>query len=242
MIKLLKRLFLGLIFFLPLFLSVDNTNAKEAPDRGPLSKVTFIHYRRANAKPADRGSGGKNECYGFIAKGLKWKVNEPVLINPINSYGLSENFVKSSVDLGLSQWENFGDNIFGDSSIESTANASFDFVDDKNVIAFGDYSDSNAIAVTNVWGYFYGPIATREIVEWDMILNARYIWGNALINPSVMDLQNIVTHELGHSAGLSDLYNTSCSQETMYGYSTEGEVTKRSLESGDIKGITTLYY
>ena len=56
-----------------------------------------------------------------------------------------------------------------------------------------------------------------------------------------MDVQNIITHEIGHSAGMNDLYSTSCLQETMYGYSTEGEIKKRDLNSGDITGIRKLY-
>lgn len=56
-----------------------------------------------------------------------------------------------------------------------------------------------------------------------------------------MDLQNIATHELGHGFGLADLYESNASEETMYGYSTEGEIKKRSLYSGDIAGIHDLY-
>ena len=56
-----------------------------------------------------------------------------------------------------------------------------------------------------------------------------------------MDFENIVTHEHGHVFGLDDLYTSTCSEETMYGYATEGETKKRTLESGDIMGIQRLY-
>jgi hypothetical protein len=59
--------------------------------------------------------------------------------------------------------------------------------------------------------------------------------------PDVMDILNIATHELGHAAGMGDLYNTSASKETMYGYSSEGEITKRDLYIGDTAGIKNLY-
>ncbi len=55
-----------------------------------------------------------------------------------------------------------------------------------------------------------------------------------------MDLQNIATHELGHTVGLSDLYNR-CLEETMYGYSSEGETSKRSLNPGDIAGLKAIF-
>ncbi len=56
-----------------------------------------------------------------------------------------------------------------------------------------------------------------------------------------MDLQNIATHELGHGAGLIDLYDAVASEQTMYGYSTKGETKKRDLNTGDIAGIQDLY-
>jgi len=56
-----------------------------------------------------------------------------------------------------------------------------------------------------------------------------------------MDLQNIATHELGHAVGLNDIYSGSCSYVTMYGYSTEGDIGKRTLEQPDITGLQTMY-
>lgn len=53
--------------------------------------------------------------------------------------------------------------------------------------------------------------------------------------------ESIATHELGHSVGLDDLYDGSCSEQTMYGYATEGETKKRTLEAGDIAGVQELY-
>ena len=114
-----------------------------------------------------------------------------------------------------------------------------DRVDGKNVAGFGPYSQSNVIAVTTVWGYFSGPTQWKEIVEWDMLFNTNFKWG--ITSSDAMDIQNIGTHEMGHSAGLGDLYTTSCSIETMYGYSGYGEITKRTLETGDIAGIKSLY-
>lgn len=56
-----------------------------------------------------------------------------------------------------------------------------------------------------------------------------------------MDVENIVTHEMGHSFGMGDLYTTACAQETMYGYASEGQTNARTLEAGDIAGISKLY-
>ncbi|MFQ6053626.1 MAG: matrixin family metalloprotease, partial [Candidatus Bathyarchaeia archaeon] len=104
------------------------------------------------------------------------------------------------------------------------------------------------IAVTVVWGYFSGPPRQREIVEFDIMFDTDYTWGDAgdtsetmLGDTSMMDLQNIATHELGHGLDLDDLYDSSASEETMYGYSQNGETKKRTLYLGDIAGIQELY-
>ena len=56
-----------------------------------------------------------------------------------------------------------------------------------------------------------------------------------------MDLQNIATHEIGHTLGLNDIKTTSCNQVTMYAYSWYGDTGKRTLESPDITGLQKLY-
>jgi hypothetical protein len=56
-----------------------------------------------------------------------------------------------------------------------------------------------------------------------------------------MDFENIVTHELGHSVGLDDLFTEACSEETMYGFAAEGKINKRTLDGGGITGIIDLY-
>lgn len=82
---------------------------------------------------------------------------------------------------------------------------------------------------------------TREIVEFDVLFDTNYDWGDATVDPTVMDLQNIATHEIGHGVGLDDIYESACSEVTMYGYSTSGETKKRTLEAPDITGVQKLY-
>ena len=107
---------------------------------------------------------------------------------------------------------------------------------------FGDIQNSGAIAVAIVWGIFSGPPSVRELVEYDVVFdNADYTWGDATSNPLVMDFENIATHEFGHATGMADLYTSQCSEQTMYGYANYGEINKRTLEAGDIKGVQELY-
>ncbi len=241
-------LFLFTLFFLIYALPLLAQNRPPGLDnRGPLTKITFIHYKKGYAKPPNSGKPDKpgrppkqSSCYDFLAKGAKWKTTEPYFINPTNNDGLSSQFITNSFKIGTTMWEAYsGVNIFGSVSIGSTA--SYGTYDQINMVEFKNYSNPGVIAVTSVWGYFNGPPGTRELVEWDMLLNDNYNWGDASTESSLMDLQNIVTHELGHSAGMDDLYETACQAETMYGYSIEGETSKRDLGPGDITGIQKLY-
>lgn len=221
---------------------------KGLEDRGPLTKKTFIHYKKAHAKPPwagggnGNGGGGTSKCYAHLAKGAMWKSVENYVINPTNSYGLSQNFIKTATTNSADQWDAESlSNVFGTASIDTNVDYDGSF-DEVNSLSFGVYPEENVIAVTSVWGYFNGPPRTRELLEWDMLLNtgSDWQWGDADVDASLMDVENIVAHELGHAAGMGHPENT-CTQETMYAYSTEGETLKRDLNDGDISGIRELY-
>lgn len=248
----MKKLFYLLTSVFALFLIVVTVkvSAQERPkgleDKGPLTKVTFIHYKkdRNPAKPSTANAGKKApSCYGYIASGAKWKTTEDYSINPNGSGDLSESFVKSAIDLAVDEWENYGGkNIFGISNIDYSVGYS-EQLDYINTASFGVYNDPRVIAVTSVWGYFYGPPQTRELVEWDLFFNTGSDWtfGDAIDNSALMDLQNIAAHEIGHSAGMDDIYTSECQEETEFGYSSVGETKKRDLNAGDIAGISKLY-
>ena len=207
-----------------------------------LERFVFVHY----AKPpwAGEGKGKKEvECYDFLGKGVKWKdLPTDYVINPTNQYGLSEIFIINAIVNGTGEWDlNTSTTLFNDYTIDPTANWDTDAPDGRNEFSFNDYPQTDVIAVAVVWGYYIGNPAKREIIEFDVLFNTDYTWGDADIDASVMDLQNIATHEIGHGIGLGDIYDSACSEVTMYGYSVYGETKKRTLDPPDITGIQELY-
>lgn len=224
-----------------------NDNAKDnakAPDKSPvitltdggewdLERVDFIHY----AKPANPGSKpGTDTCYKLM--GVKWP-SLPVsyAINPANPGGLTEDFVTSTFAASAETWDaETSSELFNDAySVDYSAQ--YGVQNYQNAVSFGAYPDSNVIAITSVWYSRRG----RQIVEFDMLFNTNFNWGDASVDPLLMDFQNIATHELGHSVGMDDIYTSTCSAVTMYGYSGEGDVSKRSLEQPDIQGLQKMY-
>lgn len=224
-----------------------NDNAREnakAPEKSPvitetetgnweLDRIDFIHY----VKPESPARVPKPEtCYKLL--GIKWNTL-PVnyIINPINPFSLSEEFIANTIKISAEAWDNIVTKELFNDVYTIDYNIKYGVQDYKNAISFDTYSDNNVIAVTSIWYTRVG----KQIVEFDMLFNTKYAFGDAAINPALMDLQNIATHELGHSVGLNDLYSSACSEVTMYGYSNYGETKKRTLEQSDITGLQKIY-
>lgn len=203
-----------------------------------------------NASCSDCGSQEPpvpdSTCYAFLAKGARWKTPESYIVDPANRAGLNESLVSFNLAEGIQAWEDAANNpeIIGAEMSETVDGADTITPDGKNEVYFADVAETNAIAITIVWGIFGGPPKGRELVEWDQVYDDQdFTWSDdcTLGCTREMDFPNIAIHELGHTMGLADLYTSDCSAETMYGYASAAETDKRSLEAGDITGISKLY-
>jgi len=247
----LKRALPAILFVLVLLLGIAVVPVLAKPDNpGPpdIAQKIFIHRARPD-NPGKGKPGGEEGFYKLL--GAKWK-SFPVSIevNPANPSGLDESFVLTVVGTAAEEWDDGAYSGWGGVPVDLFGNTitivdkdyndlawTSDKLDGKNTIVWGNYPTSGVIAVTIVW---YNT-KTKTILEFDMVLDNDYTWGDAKTVADVMDLQNIATHELGHGAGLDDLYQSPAYQETMYGYSALGEIIKRDLYAGDKAGITKLY-
>ncbi|MCX6841870.1 MAG: T9SS type A sorting domain-containing protein [candidate division WOR-3 bacterium] len=96
--------------------------------------------------------------------------------------------------------------------------------------------DTTTIAYNQWWAY----TPSKVIFENDIVFNTYFQWSTTG-QAGKMDVQNIATHEMGHSLLLNDLTTKSDSNMTMYAYSKRGETKKRSLETPDKDGIKYIY-
>jgi hypothetical protein len=108
--------------------------------------------------------------------------------------------------------------------------------DGVNQFAFQNLGSSSTIAVTTTW-YYRG---SGQAVESDAQYNTFYAWSTSGAS-GAMDVQNIGTHEIGHTFGLDHPKGPGTSCLTMYAYANTGETQKRTLGDGDILGIQALY-
>lgn len=217
---------------------LENYKVMKEPKNPLLEKVEIIHYKKGFGKEyAIKFAGAlkPSNCYKLM--GVKWNTF-PVnyVINPTNNFNLDQNFIGNAVFTGAEEWDKYTSKELFNNNYVFDNNAKYGVLNNKNEISFGNYPQAGVIAVTTVWYNRY----TRQIVEFDMMLDNDWNWGDATANSNLMDVQNIATHELGHGVGLDDLYNK-CTEETMYGYSNYGETSKRTLNTGDITGIQRIY-
>lgn len=224
--------------------SFDKKSGKE------VEGYAIVHYAKNANKPTKPSSG--TTCYGYIAKGAKWKETpEPWVIDYFsNSQNLDPYVLKDNMEADINKWEDasdgivgngIGTEILGQGSVDTVSATLGKSLDNKNEVEFASINNLGAIAVTYIWGIFGGPTFQRELVEWDQVYDDVDFNWSMTGEAGKMDFENIATHELGHSVGMGDLYNLSCSTQTMYGYAGYGETDKRILESGDITGINLLY-
>jgi hypothetical protein len=118
--------------------------------------------------------------------------------------------------------------------------------DGKNVVYFAPSNGSASVALST---------KGSRIVEFDMVLNANWSWSSDLTCAShscgTVDVQNVVTHEVGHVIDLYHVTGDANSLQTMYPYPADptkratndwsDEVVKRDLSAGEVLAVRRAY-
>lgn len=198
-----------------------------------LVRVTHIHYAKVVDKGKPSGPSRTETCYRL--GGWKWDYADQYMIQGTDSqYDALFSPVTKASDTWDAATAKTLFNTAGKTSGKTWGGTTPDYV---NLVTFGNYQQDGVIAVTSTW---YSTL-TNTVIDSDIMFDTDFVWGDATKVSDVMDTQNIATHEIGHSLGLSDLYKKPCNAVTMYGYSWNGDTGKRTLEVSDAAGIQAIY-
>ncbi|MBA7559388.1 hypothetical protein ES708_01002 [subsurface metagenome] len=265
----MKKKFLSIFIALVLVLSFSLVTAvpvgaappADNPGKGPpeFDKVVFVHYEEDFALGKPPGTpgkgGGDKELYSYSR--IHWADGDIPVYYWINLSGSSvAGDVITGITAAFDTWEDvegsYMDFDYRGTTTEFSPGIDTASPDYQNVVGWADLEEfPNAIAVTVIW-YIRGK---RLIVDCDTALNtdAYFLWTQAdgiedpdgTLLPDTdsydVDVQNIMTHEAGHWLMLNDLYYDAAIEQTMYGWASDRELKKRSLDSGDIAGIQKIY-
>jgi len=186
--------------------------------------ILNLWYSHVFAYQVNKTSGGAD---------IKWFTsNVTYYVNP--SGGPSNNL--SAFQAAMQTWTDVVTSYFTFVYGGTTTNSSCGTNDGSNIVCFGAMGLNGILA----WNAFWYNSSSGQILDSDIKFNTSYSWATDG-SPSAYDVQNVGTHELGHSLSLADLYNAADSEKTMYGYGAVGETRKRTLDQDDINGITYLY-
>jgi len=171
-------------------------------------------------------------CKTGNGKDIKWQ--NPDATYSINDSGGPPGTI-TAIQEGMQTWTDVATSDFifyYDGTTPSTAHG---INDRANIVTFGSLP-SGTLAENRYW---YRTNNGR-LLDSDVRFNTYYPWSTDG-SPGTFDVQNVATHEHGHSLCLADLYTGSDSEKTMYGNAGYGETKKSTLHQDDINAITYLY-
>ena len=154
-------------------------------------------------------------------------------VNPSNDENLADDEVVAAVQAATQAWQQPETAVTfeyqGQSSLQESS-----WEDQNTVYWAADWlRDTGLLASAMVWSDDSGAA-----VAFDIPINGPgYAWDTQGEEDKV-DLQNAITHEMGHVLGLGHLPDPNA---TMYDSAVKGELNKRDLDQEDISCIQTLY-
>ena len=110
--------------------------------------------------------------------------------------------------------------------------------DGINIIYFGKIRNKARVARNYVWW----NKESGKLYDSDIVFNTAHKLNAADKCPEdSYDIQSVLTHELGHSLILNELYKQTHDGKTMYWKENKGDTKKRTLDQDDVDGISYLY-
>jgi len=213
--------------------------------KGEKVKVFLKFLEEPNEFVVAGGRQGKislssNASAGYSYDGIHWDSSDLPVKYYINENGTpdipgtADEF--AAIQASFQTWEDDAGS-YMDYTYMGTTTRKGASQDGFNVVSWGPIDGAGGtLAETSFWY----DADTKLLSEFDIVFDQDEPW-SASGETGKYDIQNVGTHEVGHTLALNDLYDIADSEETMYGYSSAGETKKRDLYTGDIAGIRFIY-
>jgi hypothetical protein len=188
-------------------------------------------------------------CTDYVWRGRRWGAQPiPYFINPANAPAGAEQDIHDA----FLAWQNEA----GSPQVEAA------YPGDQSTVSFGYQGPTTATGgrdgintvhftpCTATCGAAGASIAissgrVKRIVEFDIGINPNWGWATDVTCPSadcgLFDLQNAVTHEIGHALDLYHPLDEAAAELTMYGQTHANEVNKRDLGAGEVLALRRIY-
>ena len=179
----------------------------------------------------------ETESYRLFQGGVRWASEDlPVSCVVYTSDALKRAF-EEAITPAFQEWDDHTSaSIYGKVK-KKKGDAPGLMLDGSNTVFWGGIDGPGGIvALTRFW-YWSNP---KEMVEFDIVFDIEEPWSTTGAEDA-LDVQSMMTHELGHTLSLEDLKSPVDGALTMYAYTWLGDRGKRSLGIGDILGIQALY-
>lgn len=173
----------------------------------------------------------------YSKTGYKWPtLNVSFYVNPANQ-DVSTSAAIAAIQAGLAAWSTQAGTPFR-YSYAGQVNTTTTGYDNKNVIVFRNTTNGGSIA-TAYWWHSSGKLLDSDIIFWDGA--RKFFTGSSGCSSSTQlgaYIEDVATHELGHSLGLG---HSGVSDATMYSSYAACSQAMRTLASDDISGARSLY-
>lgn len=202
-------------------------NAKGPPE---IEVVTFVNIPHWTSPPWYPDECEDTDTYRLVRGGVRWASEDLPVDCAVYTSGAPTGAF-NAITPAFDEWElytstNIYENISENPTETINNTVRWDIID----------GPGGAIAVTRF--VFY--VNTKELIEFDIVFDSDETWSTTE-EEDAFDVQNVMTHELGHTLVLDDLRSPRDGALTMHAYTWPGDVTKKDLGSGDILGIQAIY-
>ena len=173
----------------------------------------------------------------YTKTGYKWPtMNVSFYVNPANQ-DVSPTAAIAAIQAGLAAWSTQAGTPFRFSYAGQVSTTTTGY-DNKNIIVFRNTTNGGSIA-TSYWWHSSGNLVDSDIIFWDGA--RKFFTGSSGCTSGTQAgayVEDVATHELGHSLGLG---HSGVNEATMYASYSACSQAMRTLASDDIAGARSLY-